>query len=178
MDYLRHKDKYDLAIFFEDIVSNPEQEIKKIFDLMNIDNLHVPKALEALKEDSQRGTFGPRGKRPKISDEEYAYLDSCLRSCEVDESITCKMDLASLKELVEVNKAVEVNKSATAVEQRITCSTDFASLKELVGVNKSVQPTFDPSSYEERRSAQKDSVSGQTRLSGEIIFRGHNSPGR
>ena len=101
MDYLKHKDQYDLAIFFEDVVSSPEQEIKKIFDLMNIDYLHVPKALEALKEDSQRGTFGPRGKRPKISDEEYVYLDSCLRSCEVDERITCKMDLESLKELVE-----------------------------------------------------------------------------
>ena len=99
-DYLKHKDLYDLAIFFEDVIADPEKELKKIFDLMDIDYKHVPRALETLKEDSQRGTFGTRGKRPKVSDKEYAYLDSYLRSMGVDKRITCKMDLPTLKEVV------------------------------------------------------------------------------
>ena len=64
-DYQRHKDIYQHAILFEDVIADPEREIKKIFDLMDIGHEHVPGALESLKEDSQRGTFGPRGKRPK-----------------------------------------------------------------------------------------------------------------
>lgn len=99
-DYLRHKDVYDLAIFFEDVIANPESELKKIFDLIEIESIHLPKALETLKKDSQRGTFGTRGKRPKISDKEYAYLDSYLRACDVDDRITCKMGLDTLKEVV------------------------------------------------------------------------------
>ena len=99
-DYLRHKDIYDLAIFFEDVMSNPERELQKVFDLMEIEYIYLPKALETLKKDSQRGTFGIRGKRPKISDKEYAYLDSYLRSCNVDDRITCEMDLDTLKKVV------------------------------------------------------------------------------
>ena len=64
-DYQRHKDIYQHTILFEDVIADPEREIKKIFDLMDIGHEHVPGALESLKEDSQRGTFGPRGKRPK-----------------------------------------------------------------------------------------------------------------
>ena len=44
-DYLRHKDIYDLAIFFEDVMANPERELKKIFDLMEIEYIFLPKAL-------------------------------------------------------------------------------------------------------------------------------------
>jgi len=99
-DYLRHKDMYDLAIFFEDVMANPERELKKIFDLMEIEYIFLPKALETLSKDSQRGTFGTRGKRPKISDKEFAFLDSYLRSCDVDERITCEMDLDTLKKVV------------------------------------------------------------------------------
>lgn len=99
-DYLRHKDIYDLVIFFEDVMANPESELQKIFDLMEIEYKYLPKAIETLKKDSQRGTFGARGTRPKTSDKEYAYLDSYLRSCDVDDRITCKMDLVTLKNVV------------------------------------------------------------------------------
>ena len=64
-DYQRHKDFYKRAILFEDVIADPEKEIREIFNIMEIGHEHVPGALESLKEDSQRGTFGPRGKRPK-----------------------------------------------------------------------------------------------------------------
>ena len=39
----------------------------------------MPNALEALKEDSQKGTFGPRGVTVHISDETFAKADRVLR---------------------------------------------------------------------------------------------------
>ena len=68
-DYLKHKDEYDAVIFYEDIVSDAESVCKKLFDLSNTDYKYVPQALEALKTDSQKGTFGLRGAKPKTPPE-------------------------------------------------------------------------------------------------------------
>jgi len=100
-DYQRHKDFYKRAILFEDVITDPEKEIREIFNIMEIGHEHVPGALESLKEDSQRGTFGPRGKRPKISDEEYAYLDSRLRDVGMDPRITCQMEIDTMREILD-----------------------------------------------------------------------------
>jgi hypothetical protein len=99
-DYLKHKEMYDYVVFFEDVVADSESECKRLFDFLGIGHEHVPKALDALKEDSQQGTFGKRGKRPKIRQEQYDYLDSYLRSLDVDPRISCQMSIETLREIV------------------------------------------------------------------------------
>jgi hypothetical protein len=99
-DYLRHKDLYGLVIFFEDLVTSSEAECKRFFDFLGIGHEHVPKALEALKEDSQQGTFGKWGKKPQITHHQFAYLETYLKSFDLDPRISCGMSIDTLREIV------------------------------------------------------------------------------
>ena len=70
-DYFRHKEDYHLAILYEDLTEDPEREARKVFKLLGLSTEYMPQALEALKEDSQKGTFGPRGVHAHITDETF-----------------------------------------------------------------------------------------------------------
>ena len=107
--YQRHKEIYKHTILFEDVIQDPKKEIKRIFDLMKISHEHLPGALESLKEDSQRGTFGPRGRRPKVSDKEYAYLDSWVVYMGGDPRVTCQMDLDTMRQILDINDVPQYN---------------------------------------------------------------------
>ena len=63
---------YHLVILYEDLVEDPEREARKVFKLLGLSTEYMHTALEALKEDSQKGTFGPRGVTAHISDESFA----------------------------------------------------------------------------------------------------------
>ncbi len=63
--YFETKDIYERVILYENLSGNPEREVKAIFEIMGIPEKNVPLALEALKRDSQNGTFGERGKARK-----------------------------------------------------------------------------------------------------------------
>ncbi len=91
---------HSLAVFFEDLVSNPSDECKKLFKHLDIPLEHVPAALDALKQDSQKGTFGPRGKRPRIDEKELAGLEAFLQNLGGDPRLTCHMSLESYKSLI------------------------------------------------------------------------------
>ena len=59
-------------VLYEDLTEDAEREARKVFKLLGLSTEHMPTALEALKEDSQKGTFGPRGVHAVITDEHYA----------------------------------------------------------------------------------------------------------
>ncbi len=61
VSYFDHKEIYKGAILYENLIENPEKEVKKIFELIGIPEKHVPTALKALEKDSQNGIFGDRG---------------------------------------------------------------------------------------------------------------------
>ncbi len=64
--YFENKDLYDHVILYENLSSNPEEEVTKIFNILGLSHDHVPKALGALKKDSQNGTWVKRGAAKKL----------------------------------------------------------------------------------------------------------------
>ncbi len=98
--FLREPRMHNLVIYFEDLVADSERECRRLFEHMNIPLEYMPAALEALKQDSQKGTFGERGKRPKISPETFAKLEAYLKYLKVDPRLTCNLSLDSYKELI------------------------------------------------------------------------------
>ncbi len=50
-----------------------------MFQLLGLNTEHIPAALEALKEDSQQGIFGPRGDIVVITDETFSKVDRVLK---------------------------------------------------------------------------------------------------
>ncbi len=107
-DYLRNREIYDMAIFFEDVIANPERECRKLFNFLDIPMSHVPAALDTLKEDSQRGTYGLRGERPKIKPKMFIKLDQYLRDLNMPEEVTCEMSLDTLKSIVLGSSQTEI----------------------------------------------------------------------
>ena len=69
---MRSRDDYDLVVFYGDILSNKEKVCKELLEVCEIPLEYIPEALDALKSDSQKGTFGKRGNKPKV---DPAYLD-------------------------------------------------------------------------------------------------------
>ena len=74
-EFLRNRDKYDLIVFYEDILAEPENVCRNLLEVCGISSDHVPKALEALKSDSQKGTFGKRGQKPKLDCADLDWAD-------------------------------------------------------------------------------------------------------
>ncbi len=74
-----HKEIYDHVCLYENLTKHTEQEIKNMFKAINVDQKHVPVAMEALKTDSQKGTFGKRSELPVIKEEEWVQIDKNLR---------------------------------------------------------------------------------------------------
>ena len=70
--YFDNKDIYDGVILYENMAKNPSLELSKMFNMLNIEEKHIPTALEALKFDSQNGTYGTQGKnRNKVFKDSY-----------------------------------------------------------------------------------------------------------
>ena len=64
-----------MIVFYEDILANPEEVCKKLLQVCDISLDAVPRALEALKSDSQKGTFGKRGNKPKVDRADLDWAD-------------------------------------------------------------------------------------------------------
>jgi len=60
--YLKVKHIYKRAIFYENIAKDSQKELLQLFKLLNIPEDNLKYTSEALKHDSQNGTFGQRGK--------------------------------------------------------------------------------------------------------------------
>ncbi len=64
--YFDNKPMFQKVVLYENLSSNPQEEVVKLFEKAGIPLEHVPMALEALKKDSQKGILGVHGKAKSI----------------------------------------------------------------------------------------------------------------
>ena len=70
-----------MVILYEDIKADPEAVCKKLLEVCEVPKEHVPLALEALKSDSQGGTFGRRGDKPSLDCDMLMPADKTFQEC-------------------------------------------------------------------------------------------------
>ena len=70
-----------MVILYEDIKAYPEAVCKKLLEVCQVHKEHFPLALEALKSDSQGGTFGKRGAKPSVDHEMLTTADKTFVEC-------------------------------------------------------------------------------------------------
>ena len=70
-----------MIVLYEDIIDDPENVCKKLLEACGVPQEYLPKAMEALKTDSQRGTFGSRGEGPKASQHALDLADMVFKEC-------------------------------------------------------------------------------------------------
>ena len=78
---MRHRGDYDMIVLYEDILEDPEGVCKELLEVCNIPPKYVPRAMEAFKTDSQSGTFGRRGDKPKASRSALDQADKVFAEC-------------------------------------------------------------------------------------------------
>ena len=79
--FLRHRNDYDLIVLYEDIIKDAEDVCKKLLKVCGVPLEYVPRAMEALKTDSQKGTFGKRGDKPRASQSALDEADKVFAEC-------------------------------------------------------------------------------------------------
>ena len=70
-----------MIVLYEDILEDPKDVCKRLLEVCEVPLDYVPRAMEALKTDSQRGTFGKRGDKPKASQEALDQADIIFAEC-------------------------------------------------------------------------------------------------
>ena len=95
---MRHRDDYDLIVLYEDIIEDPEKVCKKLLEACRVPQEYLPKAMEALETDSQRGTFGVRGEGPKASRYALDLADRVFKECGL--SISSDMAVEDFRKLI------------------------------------------------------------------------------
>ena len=78
---MRHREDYDMIVLYEDILQDPEGVCKELLEVCKISPEYVPRAMEAFKTDSQSGTFGRRGDKPKASRSALDQADKVFAEC-------------------------------------------------------------------------------------------------
>ena len=78
---MRHRGDYDMIVLYEDILEDPEGVCKRLLEVCKISLEYVPRAMEAFKTDSQSGTFGRRGDKPKASRSALDKADKVFAEC-------------------------------------------------------------------------------------------------
>ena len=68
---------------------------------MGISEKRVPAALRTLGEDSQRGTFGERGKRPKVEEKAKERLQALIHEMGMSNMLSCDMNLDEYRKLID-----------------------------------------------------------------------------
>ena len=95
---MRHRADYDMVILYEDIKADPETVIKKLLEICKVPKQHFPLALEALKLDSQGGTFARRGAKPSVDHEMLMPADKTFVECGL--SISSRTTTEEFKKLI------------------------------------------------------------------------------
>ena len=99
--YLNDIDLFSKAIIFEDLKANPREGLTDIFNIIGIDTKHIDNSLEALKTDSQKGTFGKLGSENlKISEAILDLCDEMFAECGINWSR--KTTLPELRKLLKI----------------------------------------------------------------------------
>ena len=90
---MKFKDKYHHRMLYEDVMADPDGQVKKVFDVMDVDYKHVETAKEAFNFDSQRGKFGGRGiDHIDIPDNVWKEVDALFLEYNMPFSIDMSMD--------------------------------------------------------------------------------------
>ena len=78
--YLRHKDQFVTRVLYEDLVSDPEGEVRRLFSVLGLPEDQVPLALVAMGVHSQGYFFGDPKKeiRGKLTEKDIADIDGVL----------------------------------------------------------------------------------------------------
>ena len=95
---MRHRDDYDMVILYEDIKVDPETVCKKLLEMCKVPKEHFPLALEALKSDSQGGTWGRRTAKPSVDHEMLIPADKTFVECGL--SISSRTTSEEFKKLI------------------------------------------------------------------------------
>ncbi len=74
-----YKEIYDHICLYENLTKDTDGECLKLFEAMAVDAKHIPLAKQALKGDSQRGTFGKREEKPILDEKEWLWVDKNLK---------------------------------------------------------------------------------------------------
>ena len=70
-----------MVILYEDIKADAEAVCKRLLEVCEVPEEHHPLAMEALKSDSQGGTFGKRGSKPSVDHEMLVPADKTFEEC-------------------------------------------------------------------------------------------------
>ena len=98
-DYFASKHIFEKILIFEDLVADTRRELGDVFDVMGLAKEHLPLALEALKEDSQKGTFGPMGNdHMKFDEKVFDDADRIMK--EMGIPISTKMTIEEFRKLI------------------------------------------------------------------------------
>ena len=87
-----------MIVLYEDIITDPEDVCKKILKVCRVPLEYVPKAMEALKTDSQMGTFGKRGDKPRASQSALDHADKVFAECGLP--IKSDMEVEEFRKLI------------------------------------------------------------------------------
>ena len=99
VNYLEHRSIYKHVVLYENLTASPEAEVKKLFGILNISQEHVPGALEALKQDSQKGSLVGRQERFELDNEQWGRVDRVL--AEMGVGVSCNMSVDEFKKFFE-----------------------------------------------------------------------------
>ena len=100
-NYLRDKKKYDICVFYEDLVEDPRAEIGRLFRAVGVDLKHLDLSLTALKTDSQHGVLCARGAdKALVTEAEFETIDRVFQ--EVGIPFNSKMNLADMKQVFDI----------------------------------------------------------------------------
>ena len=69
-----------MIVLYEDIQTDPQIVCKKLLDACEVPPEHTPNALKALEHDSQMGTFGRRGDKPRIDNDVLHPADNMFKA--------------------------------------------------------------------------------------------------
>ncbi len=98
--YLKHKELYKCCILYEDLISDTESVIRRLFEALDLSEDLVGYALEAMKTHSQGNFFGDpkKDKRKKeLNDKDFEEINEAFR--EIHVPLNTNMSLESFKEL-------------------------------------------------------------------------------
>ena len=95
---MRHRDDYDLIVLYEDILDDPENVCKRLLEACDVPLKYFSRAMEALKTDSQQGTFGIRGERPRATRHALDLSDLVFKECGLP--IKSNMEVEEFRKLI------------------------------------------------------------------------------
>ena len=94
--YLRNKDKFEMVVFYEDLISNPIKITRTLFEKLQVPLDFVDEALMAMKTDSQRG-FLPKPSHEHDTPLDFSTADYVFTL--LDLNLTHKISLEDFKKL-------------------------------------------------------------------------------